>query len=516
MSAVKDSNFETFKLHFPQQISKGIVDYSTNEALLFSRYIFVNNVKGLQFGYCTHCQNQYLTDEKLKHGAETSCKRCQSKCVVKDSYRSRNYMVDEAFFIYYDKSVINPQSIIARGILVRRDYSGDYTKVKTQYDCSYMYLFEEGNAELYERYWENWRKRKSIISQFHTSMIYKKCSVSIDSIKKAVKGSYFQYSTWEKYLKRDFTHDMLDFFDLASKYPCIEYLTKMGFKELVLTKLRGLQMNRVINWRGKTIFKVLRLTKAEIKEICRLKIKANVNLLHYYHLSKKNGSYLTIAQAAALHDIGGSELEELLQMKEIGTLNDIHRYFLKQLARADKHYTSANSTYRAWRDYIRECRMLGMDLKSTSVIFPNNLYTAHQKTTEKIKYKEDEALNQKIAERLKTLKDYCYEEYGLIIRPALSSKELFEEAAALSHCVGGYVKEYAEGITDIYVIRKAEDLNKPFYTMEILKGEITQVYGYKNAHPTNEIIVLIESFKLNKLTKVKENKKSRKQIAQPA
>ena len=58
---------------------------------------------------------------------------------------------------------------------------------------------------------------------------------SRDSIKKAVKGTPFQYSTYDSYIDGD----MVKFFSLYARYPCVEYLTKFGMSELVEAKLIG-------------------------------------------------------------------------------------------------------------------------------------------------------------------------------------------------------------------------------------------------------------------------------------
>ncbi|GAV13256.1 PcfJ domain-containing protein [Paenibacillus sp. NAIST15-1] len=506
-----DAKLDKFMAHFPQQISSEIVDYATNVVLLKSRYIFVKRVKGIQFGYCTHCKENFVTPEMLKHNDSTSCPKCNSECTVKASGISRKRLADFAFFMWYEKSTQNPKAIIARGMHVLRDYSGDYQEVETKYRCNHMYLFEPGNSELYEWAYGGWTKRKSIISQFETSMIRTACFISQENIKSAVSGTPFQYSTWERYFDRGYyaQTDMVKFFDLAARYPCIEYLTKLGMHGFITTKLDGGQTYGAVNWHGKSIEKVLRLTKAEAKEWLRLSYKGDAESLHSYQHFKKLGLGFSFDQARELSQFsrgaGRYNRERLQPLLKRGSLQRILRYFLKQLDA--KRYSSASYVFSDWKDYLGECEELGMDLSSESVVFPNDLRVAHQKTMRSIKIKRDEAVNTRIKQLVKKLgSKYSFTHNGLFVRLAGSSIELFDEGEALSHCVGRYAELYSNGKTTLLVIRRESEPDTPFYTMEVNDGKVLQCRGLKNCSMTPEVKAFVERFIDEKLTKKKRIK----------
>lgn len=506
-----DAKFDDFMAHFPQQISSEIDDYASNVVLLKSRYIFVKRVKGIQLGYCTHCKGNFVTSEMLKHNDSTSCPKCKSECTVKASGISRKRLADFAFFMWFEKSIENPKAIIARGMHVLRDYSGDYQEVETKYRCNHMYLFEPGNSELYEWAYGGWTKRKSIISQFETSMIRTACFISKENIKSAVSGTPFQYSTWERYFGRgDYVQtDMVKFFDLAARYPCIEYLTKLGMHEFITTKLDGGQTYGAIYWHGKSIEKVLRLTKAEVKDWLRLPYKGEAESLHSYQHFKKLGLGFSFDQARKLSQFsrgaGRYNRERLQTFLKHGSLQRILRYFLKQLDA--KRYSTASYVFSDWKDYLEECEELGMDLSNESVVFPNDLRAAHQKTTRSIKIKNDAAVNVKIMKLVKKLGNmYSFRQNGLLIRPAASSIELFDEGEALNHCVGRYADSYSKGTTILLVIRREAEPDKPFYTLEVNGGKIIQCRGFKNCSMTTEVKDFVEMFIARKLSKKKKNK----------
>lgn len=514
--AVKcDPGFHEFKAHFPKQISGEIVDYATNVALLHSRYIFTTRRSGIQFGYCTHCNQQYMAEVSLQEGKYASCQKCGSNCLVKASGRGRAHMQDEAYFIHYEKSVINPNAIIARGILVGRSYTEDFRKVETYYNCSHMYLFEMGNAEMYElSYGGYWSKRKSVISKFNTGMKYKQCFISRENLIAAVQNTPYRYSTWESYFDSGDAPDMVKFFELYAKYPCVEYLTKLGMHAIVTNKLVGAQTFGAINWRGNTIDKVLRLTKAEAKEWVKLPYRGGVRSLHSYHFFKKKRIALTFQEAHLVCEFTESyRLSDIDKLTRYASFEAIIRYFIKQLERKGKkkHYGNATNVMYDWRDYIKECLELGMDIEQDYILFPNDLHAAHQKTMNKVKIKRDTELNAKIASRLKGLQAYSFEYMGLFIRAALSSDELFQEGKVLKHCVGSYSAGYAAGERDLLVLRRSTAPDIPFFTMEIKDGRIVQCRGLKNCQSTPEVESFVAAFTKEKLA----NKQRKNQIKRP-
>ncbi|NHN33521.1 PcfJ domain-containing protein [Paenibacillus agricola] len=510
--------FQEFVAHIPLSISQEIEDYATNTVFLSSRYVFVRSFKGFQFGYCSHCKNEYMTLVKLKHNQDWQCPRCLSLVKVKSSGMGRKKMLDDAYFIYYQKSAINSNAVVARGIYAYRSYQGDYYKTETVYKDIALYLFEPGSTKMLQRdYWfgcDSWHMKKNVRSEMVHSMKNKRSHTAVESIVPAVHGTHLQYCTWEKYEDQ---YDLVKFFDLAARYPCVEYLTKMGLRNVVESKLNGLPTYRVINWRGKSIDKVLRISKAELRDLRSAPFTVMPLSLHSYHFYKKRGLKLTFVEAHLLRDLtDGYYWDMSKELFKHAPFTRISQYTLRQLNRdgVQKHYRNASSVLTALRDYIKDCMELGMDLEQEHVLFPNNLYEAHQKTIRKMKVKKDETLNVKITARLNELNRFSFEYAGFIIRPAASILELFDEGKALEHCVGGYTDRYADGKTNLFVLRRSTEPETPFYTVEVVGQEIKQVRGKKNCNPTDEVQAFIEAFKAQKL--VKKSRKSNLKVAVPA
>ena len=91
-----------------------------------------------------------------------------------------------------------------------------------------------------------------------------------------------------------------------------------------------------------------------------------------------------------------------------------------------------------------------------------------------MRYREIKAKTKNFKKAVEKLLPMAWEQAGLLIRPAATAKELIREGAALHHCVGGYAERMAKGETAIFFIRRAEEPDKPFYTLELRDKTVIQ------------------------------------------
>ncbi len=555
MSAIKSiTDSAEINRHLPSKASQALVDFVENVALKRSRYLFTTRASGILFAHCTHCKRTYtpaLLLGPLKHNEEQLCEKCGSLCIVKDSWRGRSRLVDEAYIVWYSKSEIDPKSVVAQGIHVCRDYSGDYKDVNTLISapiCAYLFKPGDprskgkerfGRGHMFKRGWIDGHRPGLIATRsvYSEREIYAKrmpLYISEANISEAVAGTQLQYSQWQKFysvLEEDeaawhgwntFTRrageavsDMAKFFDLATRYPCVEYLAKLGLHEIIRFKILNYETYKVINWRGASMEKVLQMSKDEAKELqTALQIVEDFSPLSLYsyrfHRHHKDGGIqVSFEQAHKLRDL---TLETSLStIKHIPLpYTSIAKYVLKQMARQQSPYKKAHDVVIAWRDYLDACKKLGMRMKSEAVLYPNDLHRAHDKAVTKVKYKEDKSLNDLIVKRLGQLVEkYRFESNNLIIQPAVDTVELFKEGKELGHCVGGYAKRYANGECDILLVRTTTEPGKPFYTMEIRNNAIIQCRGKGNKDMTPEVREFVQAFTDQKLKK----KKARVKVA---
>lgn len=160
-----------------------------------------------------------------------------------------------------------------------------------------------------------------------------------------------------------------------------------------------------------------------------------------------------------------------------------------------KNYSTAHD----YVDYIKECEKLGYDLKEPSVIYPSDLRTAHRRTSALVKIENNLAIEQSIQVKYEQLHEACEwndDKYAIVMPK--TADEIITEGATLNHCVGGYCERVARGECIILFLRKIEEVDKPFFTVEIRpnmkKFYFVQCRGYKSSDPPKEIYDSIDGF----------------------
>ena len=279
-----------------------------------------------------------------------------------------------------------------------------------------------------------------------------------------------------------------------------------------MERLQGNRTTDIINWRAKTMKKAIKinLCKPDYKFIREQpKTPAYEKLLMYKLLKAENpGKLLRDWQVPELFEVLWiTRKNELTQIHgKIGSVAKICEYVKRQYERKRPGKALYLPAYIVldWNDYLHECETLGLNMRDTAVLMPDNLERAHRNTTKQIKIKADELLNKQIAARQESRQSFNFACGNLFCRPAANSDELVAEGAALNHCVGSYAKKYAKAETHIIFIRRADAPDVPFYTMEVSTGfDVVQVRGLRNCGVTPEIDDFVKHFKAEVLRKLK-------------
>ena len=133
--------------------------------------------------------------------------------------------------------------------------------------------------------------------------------------------------------------------------------------------------------------------------------------------------------------------------------------------------------FEIYRDYLDAAWSLGYCLEHSKVLWPDQLFSAHDAAMEKLanKNKETQARNLK-ARRLK----YEFELDGLKIVFPVTTAAIKREGKALAHCVGGYAERHMKGVTTILFLRRVDQPHTPYITLEMDGNRIRQIHGYHN------------------------------------
>lgn len=198
-------------------------------------------------------------------------------------------------------------------------------------------------------------------------------------------------------------------------------------------------------------------------------------------------------------------------------LRKVKTYLEKQ-----KKKYKLKAPYPTYADYLKDCMMLSDDygmghiynLADKSILFPQNLHQAHQTTIELIaieierrraldtQRREAEIAKQladmekkykKIRPKLEEKYSYQADGYAIIIPPNV--EDFTREGLEMHNCVGGYKKRVASGSTQVVYIRRIDDMDNSFGTMEISTSEtIIQARWKYNKNLPEEAEAFVNKF----------------------
>jgi len=170
----------------------------------------------------------------------------------------------------------------------------------------------------------------------------------------------------------------------------------------------------------------------------------------------------------------------------------LFRYAGKQkLADLNEKYSHFFSDY---TDYIGECITLGYDVKNTAVSKPHNFKKMHDYVMAIKEFNRSHVYDVGVAAAWKNLHDFVdWTDGNLSVIMAKSTDEIVKEGADQNHCVGRYCERVAKSESVICFVRRNEEIDKAFYTLELKPDmhtcDIVQCRGKSNEDDENRPIV---------------------------
>jgi len=473
-------SLEEVREHVPGIVTEDMLRFARDEVFAELHCIFITcagkNKTRRRIAHCTHCGHEF-SGADLSHGKWAPCPNCHFKSKVYYAWFSRRPCVEYGSMVYWQKSAIDPNAVTAIEVDLKLDMRGDvalFGVPRIEADMKEMFVFAYGKGDIrYTKYWSGWARTETISNPIKSKTIQSR--ISEHSFHESVAGTAFErmgvreYEAWYS----------IECMDMASRWPSFEYIHKLGFKKLLLERMRGNATYGAVHWNGRNVQSVLGLSKAELKEVKGEEI--GYAELYVLRKMKKHEHPTTIAEAIQITDLlcpfGKQEIDEIFR---IGHPKKVMGYYEQQKKKSGRYY-GAHSVHQDYMDYRAQCIQLGLDLGDSAIRWPNDLHQAHQNLTVQIQYKENACMDEKIKKRVAGLKQFVFSDGSVELRPFVSSKEIIDEGSALNHCVGGYVKRYAEGGTILCALRLAEAPDTPWHTVEFTTdGRMVQCRGQRN------------------------------------
>lgn len=447
---------------------------------------------------CSHCGKtvEYIFEkytyedefakygEKPYHNEQGTCLECGAKGTFKAAgkYKGVYGRTKHAYMVQNTKV---PGRDVIRYFHICMDQADSWEKV-TPIEIARCYL-EEGKRETQIDYHK---------SSYYSEDFWDDCNLNGMSNIKIEDGALyperlamlqetkFKYSAIDLYInKYPHSADIIGYLKAYNEFPGMEFLAKMGLWELVFILAKGTSMEYYIDKHARKAWDVLMIDKSKLKKLQQregdrqlLKIM-QFEKAHNLHLSDDIENWFTYIYHRPYN------LDLIMQFMSL-------EKFMNYVERENPLDETEDIRIFAdeYVDYLSMRDELGYDMTKSTILFPRNMHEEHDKLVE-MRTKHEQDLTKKKKEKQfpaikqnykRLLKKFKSKRDGYIIRPCNSASEIVDEGRLQHHCVGGdtYLSKHNEGKSFILVLRKVNEPQTPFVTVEISPNfEVLQWYG---------------------------------------
>lgn len=476
-------------------------------------YFFYNYQKRAQkvTGICTSCGKEVMIDQ-ARHNQKGTCPACGRELTMKSRGR-RGYIYDMEYYQLLQQAK-NGKLLIRIFETYYQYIAGDDTPRMSHLECARIFLWRspEGGVHqeqfynsYYKGYLTHWKRgiRPNFRFSCRSSEKEACCKLYWKNLSQTLAGTPWQYCPLEQfYCVEHEPMELAPFLEAYLQHPRLEHLVKVGFQTLATDLAYGRVADGGLD---ETQNRTHRILKVGAEDVFYLKsIDTNFKMLtdfqKYCDQNLKDRQELHRWQMQnSIPAIEGTILKLLPYM----TAHKLMRYLDQQFAFLQfrltptkiKRYNTLNSMLADYCDYIRMCEKEHYDLTSDFVLFPKDIQKAHDRTARQVKVKADAKMRRDFKIACKRIMNQLdFEKSGMKIVYPEKPDDIIAEGQALHHCVGGYVDRVANQECIILFLRQTEQLDRPFYTIEVRNQEVVQVRGNRNAEATEEVALFVEQW----------------------
>lgn len=475
------------------ELPKDFDEFVDREVL--TQYLFYDAGRKVTKGYCTHCERE-VKIRNPHYGDAGECPSCRHPI----TYRSRKKGGNVHTRGYAGLLQKTKEGYVYRYFECYRKFrngqkedGGHWELIRITYDRNLRKIHEFEYEQYKQTDWIRWcyRDRWRYYAKVaeHEAILYNR------NLKQILQGTPFQYSAMERFVKHGKYREKmyLDQYLEGYRYmPGIEQLVKCGFYRIVKEKMQGYNTG------------YLKKGERSCKKILGL------NGEYYQLLAGKNPSVREYNTTYEMQDRGLHPTWQQVQFFakfprnftryiRHTTIHKMERYIKEVLGEDERQAVD-------YHDYLKMAEKLGYNMRESWILFPKNLEQRHEELIEESREREIKA-----KEDLDNKKDKKYEKYRkrdsylemeteqFVLRLPKRIHEIRQEGNAMHHCVATYIDRVAKGETTILFLRKKQDPETPFYTMEVNNGVMIQCRAKYNRPMTEEVKEFVELFKRKKL-----------------
>ena len=275
--------------------------------------------------------------------------------------------------------------------------------------------------------------------------------------------------------------DILKYLRYYKQYPQIEYLMKAGLSDYAFS-------TQILKEIGKN------------KRFCKWLMKNRAEIM-------QNGYYVDIILRAFRTNKPVADLQAYkkyrMQLSKEAELKELRTFFKNDLEKFVLYIRSQNTNPYSYRDYLRACNYLGLDMSENKNRYPHDFKRWHDIRIDEYntaKALKDEQERKEFYEKFAAVASkYLGLEYDrksvYIAIIAQKPSDLTREGELLHHCVGrmGYDQKFAREESLIFFIRTREQPDVPLVTVEysLKNKKVLQCYGDHDSKPDDCVMEFV-------------------------
>lgn len=484
-------------------------------------YIFYSTKRKRAF--CTSCKHTFILEDKklrhetigimnsrdeVRHNRAVCCPYCNKFLMAKSEGMSRQSLVSVQWSVLVQA---HNEEILTRYFCHIKDFRINFhsPKITTSEGYRTVHKAESVKDYMWARYkttgdmrWCYYRDRGSSWYPPAETIAPRSVVAYNTNLQEVVAGTCMKYSVPDIFIKnvandnRHFNSPWLidNYFNSYRKYPFIEQLLKVGFYKMVQEFLEDHRMrNTELNGGCNSILGTLGINKYQYNMLRKVGNPSlrDLEILRY----KPDLKWDEFSELRYVHDDGYACMyKKFIDLMQHTTLYKLLKYISKQ------KITHAQDYF----DYTGWLEEMDYDMRNEFNLFPKNFKKAHDEMSKQyIKFKDKQhrenikKFNRLLKQMRKDLKEdnpLNLQTQGMFIRLPYRAAELKTEGEILHHCVGTYIDRVMKGETTIFFVRRIENPEEPFYTLEWRDHKIVQCRGSHNCDMTPEVKAFVEIF----------------------
>ena len=466
------------------------------EDRIFKRsYLFFSKLgkNGRRQGHCGSCGKSFWVKKNIKHNEDGVCPRCGKHVTYKGEWYKQNLAETRKICVCYKVD----NQLLIRWVNVIRSFEYPSYRCKYTFEdfARNLHLETKKGPQLYGYFYQRrpYGHEKEWIIRPHEPCIAKSFVYS-KNLHEVFGNTYYNVDMKAGIERAKNEIQLHCLLNALRDNPVAEYLFKLG---MIALAADCKYICNELNDGERPSFSRCLGVNGQYRALYS-KLDINIEEHNIIKASRQQVTEQDILNWRQLRDgsCGGTAVTEWLPQM---TLRKFLNYFAKQ-----KQIYRKESLWRLigwYRDYIGMSNECKVDLSYKQVRFPKDIKTAHDQLLDRYNKDknsiQDTIFAQAVEKIYQALPFTQYEKDGYCIRLPLLRSDLITEGQSLNHCVGRdyYYRNHISGTSLIFFIRKKEEPDRPFFTMELSMGElkILQLYGYGDRAAPKDVREFAES-----------------------